>query len=257
MAKPVGSELEFNVAPGLPPIRVSQRIDSMVVGQGVWNAGVALPFWLAKNANLIRGKRVLELGAGCGQAGIAAAALGASEVLVTDQAEVMGHLQRNAERNAVAVPNVAAAELDWGLAVPGCLKEHQTTEADTEDATSEVTPQWCPEVLGKQWDVILCADCCYGEDSVVPLTCTLRLLRKLCGASTVVMAHDDRNERATALLAAEMDKYWTTKQFPLAKVAKCMPPDDDPAVRCDGAHVPLRCEQSMHFYVLRAPFNAG
>jgi predicted nicotinamide N-methyase len=256
MAKPVGSELEFNVAPGLPPIRVSQNIDSMVVGQGVWNAGVALPFWLAKNANLVKGKRVLELGAGCGQAAIAAAALGATEVLVTDQAEVMAHLHRNVERNLGSVPNVSAAELDWGLAVPDCLKGHVTTEAEEKDETLDVVPNWPAAILGKQWDVVLCADCCYGEDSVVPLTCTLRLLRKLCGTTSVVMAHDDRNKRATALLATEMDKFWTSKQFALSKVAKCMPKDDDPCVRCDGVPVPLRCEESMHFYVLRAPFEA-
>jgi predicted nicotinamide N-methyase len=256
MAKPVGTELEFNVAPGLAPIRVSQRTDSMVVGQGVWNAGVALPFWLAKNANLIKGKRVLELGAGCGQAGIAAALLGATEVLVTDLAEVTAHLKRNVDRNATAAPNVATAELDWSLAVPPCLVDHITTEADTDDDMKNVVPAWPSCVLGKQWDVVLCADCCYGEDSVVPLTCTLRLLRSMCGTATVIMAHDDRNKRATALLAAEMDKFWSAKQFPIAKVAKCMPKDDDPAVRCDGVHVPLVIEESMHFYVLRPPFNA-
>ena len=117
-------------------------------------------------------------------------------------------------------------------------------------------PKWPAGVLGQKWDVVLCADCCYGEDSVVPLTCTLRMLRRRCGAELVVMAHDDRNETATALLATEMDKYWDVNQIALAKVRKTMPPDSDPRVYSDGVPVPLRCEPSMHFYTLRPPFNA-
>ena len=88
MAKPSGLELRFQPTVSSPMFTVAQQTSSMIVGCGVWEAGVALIFWLAKNPRYITNKRVLELGAGCGQTAIAAGVLGAKSVVVTDLDEV-------------------------------------------------------------------------------------------------------------------------------------------------------------------------
>lgn len=71
----------------------------------------------------LKGKRVIELGAGCGVAGFGMAMLGC-EVVTTDQKEVLPLLQRNVERNTSRIMqmnpssdsfgSIKVAELDWG-----------------------------------------------------------------------------------------------------------------------------------------------
>ncbi|OAE20267.1 hypothetical protein AXG93_4010s1040 [Marchantia polymorpha subsp. ruderalis] len=74
----------------------------------------------------LAGKRVIELGAGCGLAGLGMALLGC-DVVVTDQIEVLPLLLRNVERNLSrakytasdcsymgSIGKVDVAELDWG-----------------------------------------------------------------------------------------------------------------------------------------------
>ncbi|XP_048135891.1 uncharacterized protein LOC115734162 isoform X2 [Rhodamnia argentea] len=69
----------------------------------------------------LKGKRVIELGAGCGVAGFGMALLGC-DVVTTDQAEVLPLLRRNVERNTSRIlqmnpdsfGSIQVAELDWG-----------------------------------------------------------------------------------------------------------------------------------------------
>ncbi|KAL1361518.1 hypothetical protein AAHE18_03G009500 [Arachis hypogaea] len=69
----------------------------------------------------LKGKRVIELGAGCGVSGFGMAMLGC-DVIVTDQKEVLPLLQRNIERNISRVMqknpesfgSIKVAELQWG-----------------------------------------------------------------------------------------------------------------------------------------------
>ncbi|EOD37080.1 hypothetical protein EMIHUDRAFT_122462, partial [Emiliania huxleyi CCMP1516] len=69
-----------------------------------------------------RGKRVLELGAGCGACGILAARCGASSVQLTDLAPLLPLLRRNAAANGVA-DCCSAVELEWGCPLPPFLLE--------------------------------------------------------------------------------------------------------------------------------------
>eukprot|EP00268_Persea_americana_P048333 TRINITY_DN509_c1_g1_i6.p1 TRINITY_DN509_c1_g1~~TRINITY_DN509_c1_g1_i6.p1 ORF type:complete len:114 (-),score=14.11 TRINITY_DN509_c1_g1_i6:334-675(-) len=71
----------------------------------------------------LKGKRVIELGAGCGLAGFGMALLGCN-VVSTDQVEVLPLLMRNVERNtsrimqtspdSASFGSIEVAELDWG-----------------------------------------------------------------------------------------------------------------------------------------------
>lgn len=91
-----------------------RAVDRDTTGFFVWPAARALSAYLAKHPELVRGKRVVELGAGPGLVGLAAAALGASEVVLTDLSGTMPLLQRNVELNAELCPQTRAVELRWG-----------------------------------------------------------------------------------------------------------------------------------------------
>jgi len=84
-------------------------------GNLLWPACHAFCAHLCAHPELVRGKRVVELGAGTGLPGILAAALGATEVLLTDLGGTLPLLRRNVERNASLVDGRArTAELYWG-----------------------------------------------------------------------------------------------------------------------------------------------
>jgi predicted nicotinamide N-methyase len=81
-------------------------------GAMLWPASIALAHELVARAVELRGKRVLELGAGTGLPGIVAASLGAS-VLQVDRSEVAVHLcELNAQRNAASGVEARLAEWD-------------------------------------------------------------------------------------------------------------------------------------------------
>ncbi|CAN0431024.1 unnamed protein product [Ectocarpus sp. 12 AP-2014] len=79
--------------------RVANRDNE--VGLRVWEAGRALAEFCLAHSGLLRGKRVLELGAGIGMTGMAvAASCGAAEVVLTDYApRVLANLHHNVEIN--------------------------------------------------------------------------------------------------------------------------------------------------------------
>ena len=101
-----------------------------LTGLRLWDAAPALISYLDRHrARLLRGRHALELGAGTGAVGIAAAALGARSVLLTDsdreaslatasgwRAEsTLAHVRGSVQLNPPSVARrVAVAELDWG-----------------------------------------------------------------------------------------------------------------------------------------------
>jgi predicted nicotinamide N-methyase len=121
----------------------------------LWPSGVALADHVATLD--VRGRRVLELGAGLGLPSLAAA-LGGADVLATDWAEdAVALLRANAERNHVRL----RAEL-----------------ARWDD----------PERFGTRWDIVLAADVLYEQRNTDQL---LRLLPQL-DAREIVLADPGR-----------------------------------------------------------------
>lgn len=141
--------------------------EDLDTGCTVWSAGI----WLADACaradtgvpDLIAGRRLLELGAGTGIAGLAAASAGAAEVVLSDREKRLSLLKRNVSRNgwvalkAGARPRCVA--LDWA----------QPAEA-LEDS----------ERLGGGYaaDLIVGADLVHDTAQCGPLVTTVRALLK-------------------------------------------------------------------------------
>jgi predicted nicotinamide N-methyase len=96
------------------------------VGGILWPSAVVLSNYLIKEAHLVRGKSVVEIGAGVGLAGLVAASLGAHSVVLSDGYDKMlENLQTNIELNTgdiavdgrrPAVPessSMSVQSLDW------------------------------------------------------------------------------------------------------------------------------------------------
>lgn len=111
-------------------LQFSQDPNSKHLGTTVWDASMVFVKFLEKNCRKgrfspakLKGKRIIELGSGCGLAGFGMALLGC-DVVSTDQVEVLPLLMRNVERNTSIVTqtnpdsasfgSIEVAELDWG-----------------------------------------------------------------------------------------------------------------------------------------------
>ncbi|GAB2285078.1 hypothetical protein Dimus_019533 [Dionaea muscipula] len=180
-------------------LQFSQDPNSNHLGTTVWDASMVFAKFLEKNCrkgrfcqSKLQGKRVIELGAGCGVAGFALAMLGC-EVVATDQKEVLPLLQRNLERNRSYVlqmnpgfsdsfGSIKVAELDWGN------KDHI-------------------EAVCPPYDFIIGTDVVYSEQLLEPL---LHTILALSGSrTTTVLGYEIRStcvhERMLEMLKREFD----------------------------------------------------
>ena len=143
----------------------------------LWACGRRLADHLIARPELVAGKRCVELGAGIGLTGTAAAALGAAMVLLTDVESGMPLLRANAEAAdaTLARPNtLRAQELLWG------------EEAHIETA-----------LAGGPYDVVLGADILYwqGPEDVGKLVQTMEAM--LAPGGVVLLAYEWREDWET------------------------------------------------------------
>ncbi|KAL1523626.1 hypothetical protein AB1Y20_018562 [Prymnesium parvum] len=85
----------------------------------LWRGGEALAEYLIAHPTVVRGLRLLELGAGTGVVGLAAVMAGAAEVTMTDR-----HVEQaaeNVEANPALAPAVRVLELSWGAEMAASL----------------------------------------------------------------------------------------------------------------------------------------
>ncbi|KAL1201918.1 Calmodulin-lysine N-methyltransferase [Cardamine amara subsp. amara] len=154
-------------------LKFAQDPNSKHLGTTVWDASMVFAKYLGKNCrkgrfspSKLKGKRVIELGAGCGVAGFAMAILGC-DVVTTDQKEVLPLLKRNVEWNTSTIlqmnpasfGSLRVAELDWG----------------NEDHIRAVEPPF---------DYVIGTDVVYSEQLLEPL---LHTILALSGPKTTVM----------------------------------------------------------------------
>ncbi|KAJ4781495.1 Methyltransferase-like protein [Rhynchospora pubera] len=159
-----------------------------VTGAVMWDSGVVLAKFLEHAVDsgqlVLKGTRVVELGAGCGLAGIVAALLGA-DVVLTDLPDRLKLLKKNVDENIGDGPPRCSArvdELTWGDDIDSALVE----------------PSHPNFVIGS--DVI------YNEEAVNDLLTTLK---QLCGPhTTILLAGELRNDVVLeCFLEAAMEEF--------------------------------------------------
>ncbi|CAK5211097.1 unnamed protein product [Aphanomyces euteiches] len=143
-------------------------------GTLVWDAAVVLANHVLNHVPL-ESKRVLELGAGIGVPGMVAGVLGAANVMITEQPELVPLLRTNLRRNASNFSSsVSAAELSWGR---------------------DATTKFCEK--SGDFDVVLSCDCIYEPlygKSWVALADTMDVLCARNPACVVLVAVERRHE---------------------------------------------------------------
>lgn len=150
-------------------------------GFNVWDGALLLAHYLQmeQSVSLLENKRFLELGAGCGVAGLTAAVAGARHVTLTDLPEVLPLLESNVQRNLKVLQETTATvscqACDWFQPLPRELKQQQP------------------------FDVILVADCVWTQDLVAPLLTILKQLTEDPAASD----SDNNGDEALDFFAAD------------------------------------------------------
>ncbi|KAK3326963.1 putative methyltransferase-domain-containing protein [Cercophora scortea] len=150
-------------------------------GLRTWEAALHLGQYLCLHPSVVRGKRVLELGAGTGYlAMLCARYLGAEHVIVTDGSEdVIENLPDNFALNGLrGSDGISAMRLMWG---PGPLGT---------EGVGRGGEGW----IGKQKvDVVLGADITYDVDVIEALVATLQELVGLFPDVVMLIAATERN----------------------------------------------------------------
>ncbi|GLU11872.1 hypothetical protein SLE2022_285920 [Rubroshorea leprosula] len=188
-------------------LQFSQDPNSKHLGTTVWDSSMVFVKYLEKNCrkgrfcpSKLKGKRVIELGAGCGVAGFGMAFLGCN-VVSTDQVEVLPLLMRNVERNVSRIiqmnhdpdsfGSIQVAELDWG----------------NEDHIRAVGPPF---------DYIIGTDVVYAEHLLEPL---LQTMLALSGPKTTIMiGYEIRSTSVHEQMLQIWKRYFEVKTVPKAKM---------------------------------------
>jgi ribosomal protein L11 methylase PrmA len=133
-------------------------------GLNTWDGSIVLAKYLQRHQDsIIHGKRVLEVGAGTGIAGMAAAWLGAAHTVLTDLPYVLQNLQNNILHNFDATSLVTEDT---------CMREEKDIEISAE-GLDWMDDRSYPIYHGQQWDVILGADVVWIESLIPSLVQTL------------------------------------------------------------------------------------
>ncbi|XP_040037458.2 protein N-lysine methyltransferase METTL21A [Gasterosteus aculeatus] len=187
-------------------LRLAQDWKSLGVAAVVWDAAVVMCMYLEMGTLELKGKGVIELGAGTGLVGIVAALMGA-KVTITDREPALDFLSANVKANLAldSQGSAVVSELSWGQ------------DLDRYPAGG--------------FDLVLGADIVYLEDTFVPL---LQTLEHLCSDTTVVLlACKIRYKRDTDFLSmlrrqfrVEEVYYETQRDIHVYKAWKVSPRED-------------------------------
>jgi hypothetical protein len=184
----------------------------------VWPCARELAEWLhqSEHAPSIDGGCVLELGAGCGVAGLAAWLRGAARVYLSELPENVPRLERIVALNDAASA-VSVVSLDWTAPLP-------------------------PALVGIDVSLILAADCVFWPHLFGPLLSTVDAIHgnaRRRGAPTprTILAMTDRLGRAREFAVAAQTAGWTLQRLPPHASARPPPPQSLESMRREACEL--------------------
>lgn len=193
-------------------LRIEQDNGSMHVGTSVWPCSLVVVKFverclLAPNPNpnpvyaqifQFKNKRGIELGTGCGVAGMGLAMLGLDMVL-TDIAPVLPALKRNVKKNTAATSLASAGKPGSGAGKVKISQLYWNNEKQI-------------QVLKPPFDFIVATDVVYLENIVEPLISTMNVL---AGANTVILlGYQIRSPEAHRFFWQICPNYFTVEKVP-------------------------------------------
>lgn len=167
--------------------RIEIREDHFELGHRVWDTCILMSKFFEAHPDLVRGRRVVEVGAGTGLLGLVLSRIGAQAVTMTEYGPCMGHLELNMELNrSDAACAVSSCTVDWNEeALPG-------------------------ELVQEPCDLVLAADITVFPDTFPMIVDLLRRLTALRPDAELIMgcqqrreAHASFVEMASAVFAME------------------------------------------------------
>ena len=176
--------------------RQLQAGEVMGLGTGatVWPAAHVLAKYLERKfgSGGMKGYRVVDLGSGTGVAGIVAASLGATEVFLTDQEQLLFLMRENANRwERDTMDARVACERTTAAANPSAA------DPVTRDAIHVMTYNWGMEdaQISPPVDIILVSDCVLPK--LYPIEPLVAAIDRLSGPETVtIMSYEHRHYQA-------------------------------------------------------------
>ena len=201
-------EFEVNGIPiyVVPPeiVRDSEKQADGDTGRTVWDAAVVLAKYMEINGAMMRGKRVLELGAGTGLAGLAAAALGA-HVDISDLSYCLPNIIQNIQKTNLTGGG-GEGEGEGGKKVNKAGGHASARELDWTQPNFEPNRD--------VYDYILGADIVWLEHLVEPLVSVMEELLFINPSTlTILLAHQTRSASTTELFFGRLSDNF--KIFPL------------------------------------------
>lgn len=194
-------------------ISLAQRPVISELGHGacVWDASIIFAKYVEISrdftVSVMRGKSVLELGSGCGLAGISLMLRGAA-VTMTDLEAVTSQLtQPNAMRiyhKFIGMGNVGGVPLIRPIVTSIDWTQHASTNNDSDSS------------LHTTYDYILLTDCVFSRSLVHELVSTIRKYSGL--KSEVICCHEVRDEDANAAFIEELSKFFKLKRGAMDKL---------------------------------------
>ena len=158
----------------------------------VWPSAMALAQELLQRPELVRGRRVLDLGCGVGLAGIAAAVAGAREVVLADREPRALHCAlAGALANGLPVaPPAAALRVVDGMPMPPLPPAARAPPGGrARGGLSAAVVDWHrPETVPGPFDVVLACDVLYEKASVAPLAALVARLFPAAAPGVFVLA---------------------------------------------------------------------
>lgn len=159
-------------------------------GLRVWHGGlVAARMLLNEGSHLVcKNRTIIELGAGCGCAGLAAAAAGADVLLTDVQSVVDSSLHHNITRNAIhcsdasssAFNAFASARIGRGHAAAAPLDWYSVTSSSALPVSQRLGPI---AAAAERADLLLASEPCWLHELVEPFVRTSEVLLRIMQSS--------------------------------------------------------------------------